>query len=562
MAEGWWPVRVGWRHVPVLRGVLPWSWAGLPVEVLAGLTLAALGVPEVLGYARIAGMPVVTGLYTMLVPMAVFAVLGSSRHLVVGADSATAAIAAASVGALAAPGSNRYVGWMGLAALLTGGVLVLARVARLGFLANFLSRSVLVGFLTGVGVSVAVGQLPELVGVHVRGGSSVGTLVGVAQSLGRISWPTLMVSAAVIVVVVALRLGAPRVPGALLAVVAAIVVSLVFGLPGHGVTVVGHVPGGLPSLQVPVLGVAQGSALVWTAVSMAVVILAQSSATARAYAARYGEDLDDNMDLLALGAANGAAAFTGTFVVNGSPTKTQMVDGAGGRSQLAQLSCCVVVLGVLLFATAPLGHLPNAALAAVVFVIGVELTDFPGLRTIYRVRRAEFGIAVITAAAVLAVGVERAIALALVFSLIDQLRHGYDPKTQVLTRPGGGHWHAVAATPEQRTVAGLVIYRFPSNLYYANVHRLAADLAGFASSSGPLAWFCLDCTAVTDIDFTAAEALRAAVTRLTQREVRFLVAAVENEVLDQLLSYGLLTNPDADTYPTAGAVLERYQGSR
>ncbi|MDQ2756464.1 MAG: SulP family inorganic anion transporter [Actinomycetota bacterium] len=544
---------------PLLQGVLPLTAKRVPKEALAGLSLAALGIPEVLGYARIAGMPIETGLYTLLLPMAVFAVLGSSRHLVVGADSATAAILAAGVAALAIPGSPRYVQLVALVTLVTGAFLVFARVARLGFLANFLSRTVLVGFLSGVGLSVAIGQLPALLGVTVHADNAIGTLIGSVAALSRASLATVGVAGAVLLGVPLLRRVAKRVPAALLAVTVSITVSALWNLPSHGVTAIGHVPGGLPPLRVPSVTAHDTSALAMTAVSMAAVILAQSVATARAYANVYNEDLDPNADLLALGAANGVAALTGSFVVNGSPTKTQMVDSAGGRTQLAQLSCSVVVLLVLLFATAPLAHLSVAVLAAVVFLIGVELIDIKGLAEIMRVRRIEFTLGILTAAAVVVFGVEQAIALAMLASIVDHLRHGYAPRTQVLTRQPGGHWLAVTATAEVRTREGLVIYRFPSSLYYASAHKLAADLAAFASSTAALDWFCIDCTALSDIDFTAAQTLRRAIRRFSAEGARVVFSGADAAVLEQLTAYGLLTPSSPDCYPTPGAVLDAYE---
>lgn len=307
----------------MLGGVLPIERSRLGSDAVAGVTLAALAVPEVLGYATIAGMPVVTGLYTMLVPMAVFALLGSSRHLVVAADSATAAI---------------------LAAGLVGGLLLVARLVRLGFLANFLSRTVLVGFLTGVGIQVASGQLTGMLGVSVAGSHPVATFIDTLKAIAHTNVATALVSLGVIVLVVGMRRLTRRVPGALIAVVGAIAVSQVVNLAGHGVEVLGAIPRGLPRLVIPSFALPDLSLLLPTAVSMFVVIVAQSSATSRAYAATYDETVSEDLDLVGLAGANLSAGFTGTFVVNGSPTKTQMVDGAGGRSQLSQLtagwSCC------------------------------------------------------------------------------------------------------------------------------------------------------------------------------------------------------------------------------
>src|SRR6266581_4636051 len=389
--------RRGWlRAVRVMQGLLPIDRSQVPADVLAGMTLAALGIPEVLGYAKIAGMPVVTGLYTMLLPMVVFAVLGSSRHLVVGADSATAVILAAALTGLAAAGSERYVQLAGLAALLAGGMLLLARLVRLGFLANFLSRTVLIGFLTGVGIQVAAGQLPEMLGVTATGKSTPTKLLNIMRALPHVRESDLAVSVGVIVIVLVARRITRKVPGPLIAVIIAISVSRAADLAGRGVAVVGAVPRGLPHLGLPALGMHEAAALLGAAASMFVVILAQSAATSRAYAGKYEEPFSEDTDLVGLGAANVAAAFSGTFVVNGSPTKTQMVDSAGGRSQLSQLTAFAVVLIVLVLFTGPLAYLPDAALAAVVFLIAVELVDLLGMRRILTVRKHEFAVAVLT----------------------------------------------------------------------------------------------------------------------------------------------------------------------
>ena len=508
----------GWlRALPVMQGLLPIDRSRVPADVLAGMTLAALGIPEVLGYAKIAGMPVVTGLYTLLLPMAVFAILGSSRHLVVGADSATAAILAAALTGLAVAGSERYVRLAGLAALLAGALLLLARLARLGFLANFLSRTVLVGFLTGVGIQVAAGQLPDMLGVTATGKDTLTRLWGIVSALPHVRRSDLAVSIGVIVIVLAARRITRKIPGPLIAVVTAISVSRAVDLASHGVAVLGAVPRGLPHLGLPALGWHDAAALGGAAASMFVVILAQSAATSRAYAGKHEEtSFSEDTDLVGLGAANVAAAFSGTFVVNGSPTKTQMVDSAGGRSQLAQLTTSVVVLIVLLVLTGPLAYLPDAALAAIVFLIAIELIDIKGMRRILACRRYEFAIALLATAAVVVLGVEEGIVLAVVASIIDHLRHSYNPRNSVLVKSPAGHWQPVPVLPGTRTEEGLVIYRFGTNLYYANASRLIDDVTALADHGGPLRWMVLDGAAIGDVDYTAAAVLTSVIEHLAQ----------------------------------------------
>jgi len=554
----------GWLlGLPVMQGVLPVERSRAAPDALAGLTLAALGIPEVLGYAKIAGMPLVTGLYTMLLPMAVFAVLGSSRHLVVAADSATAAILAASLSGLAVAGSERYVRLAGLAALLAGGMLLVARLARLGFLANFLSRTVLVGFLTGVGIQVAAGQLPDMLGVSAAGRQTLPRLLNTARALPDTHWADVAVSAGVIVIVVAAGRITRRIPGPLIAVIIAISVSRAAGLAGHGVAVVGPVPRGLPALAPPALGWHAAATLLGPAASMFVVILAQSAATSRAYALKYEEAFNENTDLVGLGTANTAAAFSGTFVVNGSPTKAQMVDSAGGRSQLAQLTTAAVVLVVLLLFTGPLAYLPEAALAAVVFLIAVGLIDVNGMRRILAVRKQEFAVALLTAAAVVALGVEYGIALAVVASVVDHLRHSYSPLNSVLVKSPAGHWHTAQVTPGARTEEGLVVYRFGTSLYYANASKLLADITALADHGGPLRWMVLDCAAIGDIDYTASAVLSRVIEHSDHRHVRFAVSCVLDPVRQQLDRYGISKGMGPEGYyETPGEALEAFHAAK
>ncbi len=547
------------RELPVLQGILPVQRSRVPMDMLAGITLAALGIPEVLGYAKIAGMPLVTGLYTLLLPMAVFAVLGSSRHLVVGADSATAAILAAALTGLAAVGSERYVRLAGLAALLAGLMLLIARLARLGFLANFLSRTVLVGFLTGVGIQVAAGQLPDMLGVTVPGQQTLPKLWHTVRAVPHTHLADVVISIGVLVVVLAARRITRRIPGALIAVILAILVSRAADLARHGALTVGHVPGGLPGLGWPAFGWHDTAVLLGGAASMFVVILAQSAATSRAYAVKYEEPFSEDTDLVGLGAANVAAAFSGTFVVNGSPTKAQIVDSAGGRSQLAPLTAGAVVLVVLLLLTRPLAYMPAAALAAVVFLIACELIDVSGMRRILAMRKQEFAVALLSTVAVVVLGVEYGIVLAIVASVVDHLRHSYSPLNSVLVKSPTEHWQSIPTTPGARTVDGLVIYRFGTSLYYANAAKLMYDILPLIIQGPPLRWLVLDCAAIGDIDYTASSILAQAVQHVQQRHIRFALSTVLGPVRKELDQYGISKTLDPDAYyDTANAAFEAF----
>ena len=553
------------RRLPVLEGIRPLDRTRIPMDIAAGVTLAALGIPEVMGYTSIAGMPVITGLYTILIPIAVFAVLGSSRHLVVGADSATAAIMASGLAGMAAIASPEYVTLAGMLALITGGYLVLARLLRLGFIANFLSRSVLVGFLTGVGIQVAMGQVGGMFGIPTQSGRTVEKFVATVGHLGESNAATVWVSAAVIAVILGSKAISPRIPGALIAVVGAIVVSWQLDLAADGVATLGVVPSGLPSFGFPSVTWLQFVGLLSTGGAIFVVVLAQSAATSRAYAAKYEEPFDENVDLVGLGLANAGAGLSGTFVVNGSPTKTQMVDGAGGRSQLASLTTAAIVLVVLLFLTEPLQFMPSAVLASVVFLIGIELVDVKGLRGILSVRPSEFVIAAITGLLVIVVGVELAIVVAIVVSVIDHLRRSYAPKDAVIVAAGAGHYRALPVASGGQLVPGLVVYRFSSGLYYANANRFHEEVLGIvdgADPASPVRCVVLDAAAVVDVDYTGGLTLKEVVGELHERGATFVVAQVSDEVRTELDRLGMTQLIGADAYfETVGDALIAHQSS-
>jgi SulP family sulfate permease len=556
------------RQFSIMEGVLPIDRARVSVDIVAGVTLAALAIPEVMGYTKIAGMPVITGLYTILIPIALFALFGSSRHLVVGADSATAAIMAAGLAGLAATASPQYVALAGLLALITGAILLIARLIGLGFLADFLSRTVLIGFLTGVGIQVAIGQIAGMLGLPGGGGGTVQKLITDIQQLPETSGLTLLVSLIVLALIIGCKRFAPNIPGALIAVIGMIAASYFFNLSAKGVSTLGTVPSGLPQFGLP-QGVTWNDVppLIPIAFSCFLVILAQSAATSRAYAAKYNERFSENSDLVGLTLASVGAGLSGTFVVNGSPTKTQMVDGAGGRSQISQLTTSVIVLIVLLFLTKPLAYMPNAVLAAVVFYIGVELIDIQGMRSIFAQRRPEFWIALITAATVVFVGVEAAIFLAIVLSLLEHVRYGYQPKNTVLAPEvvdGEQGWRSLPLTTPVEATPGLLIYRFNHSLYYANTERFSEDILDLVNGADPaVSWLCVDAAAIDEVDWSGGATIRQSIAQLKERNVRLVFAEVEDDVRAELDGYGVtkLVGEDA-FYSSVAAVMVAYQQRR
>jgi sulfate permease, SulP family len=495
---------------PWLFGAIrPVTAAGAVRDSLAGFTLAAMNIPQALGYTRIAGTPVVTGLYTLLLPLVAFAAFGSSRYLVVAADSATAAILAGGLSPMAAVASERYVALAGLVALVTAGCLLLARLFKLGFLADFLSQTVLVGFLTGVGFQVAIAVLGEILGVPVDSRRTVEQFAQVVRNLPQAHVATLCISAAVVAVVLICRAFIPRVPGPLFAVVGGVAASAAFDFSAHGIAVIGPVAGGLPRITLPEMSWGEALALLPVAASCFLMIVAQSAATARAYASRHREVLDENADIVGLSAANGVAALSGTFVVNGSPTQTAMVESSGGRSQIAHLATASVVAIVLLFFTGPLQYLPRCVLGAIVFTIAIGLIDLRSLRDILRESPGEFHLALGTAAVVVLVGVEQGILLAMVLSLVRHVRHSYRPHTAVLVEDGAGQWQPTPAVPGALSGPGLVVFQFGADLFYANAGRFANDVRSLVEQARtPVTWLVVDAGAITSVDYSAARVLR------------------------------------------------------
>jgi SulP family sulfate permease len=510
-------------------GLRPFSRKVALRDAFAGVALAAMDIPQVLGYARIAGTPLVAGLYTVLLPLVAFAVFGSSRHLIVAADSATAVIFSSPLSEMAAPASAQYMALVGMVALLTAGFLLLARIFKLGFLADFLSRTVLVGFLTGVGFQVGIAMLGDMFGITAGSRHTLVQAWQILQGLPQASLPTFALSALVAGSILLGQRVAPSVPLAFLAVVGAIAASAAFHFAERGIAVIGPVPGGLPPIGLPDVNWSDVLALLPVAASCFVMIIAQSAATSRVFALRYRESVDENADILGLSAANAAAALSGAFVVNGSPTQTAMADRAGARSQVAQLVFAAAVLLVLLFLTGPLQYLPRCVLASIVFTIAVGMIDVSNLRAIRRESPGEFYLAITTAAAVIVIGVEQGILLAIALSLFRHVRHSYSPHTIMLAPNPAGQWLAIPATPGKETEPGLIVYRFGSDLFYANAHVFTDEVRALIEHAPtPVRWFVVDAGPIEDIDYSAAQTVRDLLADLARQNVGVVFARVSS----------------------------------
>jgi MFS superfamily sulfate permease-like transporter len=520
------------------------SWLG--PDVVAGVTLAAVAIPEVMGYTSISQTPIVTGLYTVIFPTMLFALLGSSRLLVVGADSATAAILAAGLAGLGvaglSPGTGEWVAWCSLTALVTAVLLVLARLLRLGFIGDFLSASVLIGFLTGVGIAVLSGQLPEMLGIPKGAGDWLEQQWYLLTHLSQTNGWTLAFAVGTLAIIVGFRRWVPRVPGALVAVVLSIALSAGLDAASHGVAEVGAVQGGFPPVGLPSgITLSDVPMVLGIAVSCLVLIIAQSAATARSFAMKQAQRVDVNRDILGLAGANAAAGLTGTFVVNGSPTKTEILDEQGGRSQVANLTMSLVVLLITIYATAVLASMPKAVLGSIVLLIGYGLIDVLGLSRIRIRAPIEFVIALITAVVVCAVGVEQGIVLAIVLSIVQLVSRQYRPSDFVVGVDAQGEPTYQRAEAGLQSLPGLIVFRYDAELFYANANRFADDVEGLVQSAPDrVCWVVLDCSGIDDVDYSAGLALNNVVTFVHAHGAHFAVAGADARLLETLELMGTL----------------------
>ncbi len=519
-------VRLATWGQKISPGIFPLIPGKLLSEIIAGVSLAAMNIPQAMGYARIAGTPVITGLYTLLFPVIAFALMGGARSLFVAADSATAVILSTGISPMAHPGTAVFLIHASVVALITGGLLLLARVFRLGFLADFLSRTVLIGFLTGVGFQVGIAVLGQMVGIPTPSNIPLEQLHTIFTHLQQLHVPTLLISCVVLALILGTRRWAPKVPGALIAVLGTILGSYLLDFQHSGVRLIGPVEGGFPPLALPLISWSDMKALLPIAGACFVMIITQSSATARAFGIKQHTIPDENRDLLGLGAANVMAGLSGTFVVNGSPTQTAMLESCGGRSQLANLATAATVGLVLIMLTGPLMFLPICVLGAIVFIVASGMIDVGGFRNLWICGGKEFHVALLTALSVVFLGVEYGICIAIVISLLGHVRRGYQPRTAVVVRDPEIHWRMEKPVPGVFVEPGVILYWFGTDLYYANAPHFCQEIRHLVTHSTGVKVIIVDCGPITSMDFTAGRAILELQSDLKAKGVTLALARV------------------------------------
>ncbi|WP_328324509.1 sulfate permease [Kribbella sp. NBC_00382] len=532
-------------------------WGGLRADVIAGVTVAAYLVPQAMAYAQLAGLPPVAGLWAVLAPLAVYAVLGTSRLLSVGPESTTALITAASLGSLAAGDPARYAILAATLALLVGAICLIAWLLRLGFLADLLSKPVLIGYLAGIAVIMVAGQLGRMTGASVSGESPVAELISAVRHFGSWHPATVVVSVVALTLLLAAAKWLPRWPAPLMVMALAAAVTAIAGLRDHGVAVIGTVPAGLPVPGLPALNVDDLKLLVFPAVGVALVGYTDTVLTGRAFATDRHERIDADQELLALGVANLTAGTLHGFPVSSSGSRTAVAVAAGAKSQLYSLVALACVVATLLFAGPLLSTFPIGALGALVVYAAVRLVEVGEFRRIARFRRSELILAVATCVGVVALDVLYGVLVAVALSVLDLFRRVARPHDGILgIVPGVPGMHDIDDYPTAEPVPGLVVYRYDSPLFFANAenfHRRA--LAAVDASPVPVRWLLLNAEANIEIDITAIDALDALREELEQRGVVLALARVKQELRDDLEAAGFLDRLGPDrvffTLPTA-----------
>jgi sulfate permease, SulP family len=533
---------------PVFGSLRGYRRTWLSGDVVAGLTVWAVLVPEALAYATIAGVSPVVGLYAAPAALIFYAAFGSSRHLIAGPMSATAALSAATVGQFATQGSPSFVALTAALAITTGAAAFVAGLLRLGFLASFISEPVLKGFIVGLALTIIVGQLPGLFGVEKGSGNFFEKLWDLVTSLGETSGLTLLVGALALALVLGLRAVAPIVPASLVAVALGVILVKVFDLDRHGVDIVGPIESGLPSVGVPDVSTARYGDLFGPALGVMLVGFAEGLGAAKTYATRAHYGIDTNRELLGLGAANLASGLASGMVVNGSLSKTAVNGSAGARSQISGLVCAALTVLTLLFLTGLFEDLPEATLAAVVIAAVIELVDVPALVALYRVHtealgraygvaaRPDFIAAVAAMLGVLVFDTLPGLFLGVAISLLLLLYRVSRPYVAVLGRVQGArdHYADLARHPDDRPPPGVTVLRIESGLFFANADHVRDVIRSHAKQD--IHAIVLDAETIPSIDVTAARMLLDLRADLDRDGVELVLARDVGQVRDVLRS--------------------------
>ena len=520
------------RRLPGLASLRAYDRAWLGTDVVAGLSVAAVALPVGIAYADLVGVPAQYGIYAAIFPMLAYVLMGSSRSLIVGPDAATCLLLAASVAPLAGGDPSRYLALVSAATLLTGVVLIVAGVARLGFLASFLSQPILTGYMNGIAVVLILGQLPKILGYRSVAHEPLARLAEAVRHLVHAAPATAAIGLGSVAGLIAMKRLAPKLPAALIAIAVSVVAVALFDLGARGVALTGEVPVGLPVPRWPVLEPEAWRTLLGDAAGIALISFTAGLLTAKSFARRSRDSIDANQELVAFGASNILAGLTQGFAVSGTDSRTAVAIAMGGRSQIVSLVAAAAMLVAMLFLAGAIALTPGAALGAVVLVSAFGLFDFKGLRDLVRMSRVEAGICIATTLGVLVFGVLQGVVVAVVLSLGWLLSLSLRPNDAILGRvPGRAGFHNIAQHAGAQTMPGLLIYRFEANLVFYNVESFADRLrATITAAREPVRWVVVDLSPVSLIDATALQRFEELRDEFAARGISLCVAAARRNL--------------------------------
>jgi high affinity sulfate transporter 1 len=529
------------RYLPLVDSMKEYSRDKLRRDDLAGVTVAALALPSSMAFAELAGLPVTAGLYALLLPVLAYALLGTGLRVVVGPEGAVALLVASALAPLAATGSAEYATLAAALAIAVGAVFLVARLVRLGWIADYFSQSVLVGYLTGVAILMMLGQVEKLTGLSSSYDGAVRATIDNAGHLGEASLTTVAVAACAFAVLFLFGHFLPRWPGALVVVVVGILASWLLDLEAHGVSVTGSIPAGLPSFARPEVSGSDWLSLALPAVAIFLVSFSDSILTSRSFAARHGETIDADQELLSFSAASVASGFTHGMPIGTSGSRTAVNDSMKATSQVSGLVSFATIVLILLFLTAPIRFLPTAILGTVIVYASLKLIDPSQWRELASSSRTEVAIAAITSVVVVGIGVLPAIAVAVVLSIVDVVRRTATPGDAVLGYAEREQRYAdVASHPDAGVTLGIVVYRIQGRLFFANAHFFKRRLwAAVDGAPRPVHHLILDAAMISGIDASAVGAIREVGTGLHSRNITFEVARATDELREEFDATGL-----------------------
>ncbi len=529
------------RLVPAAEHVRGYRGKTLGRDALAGVTVAALALPAAMAYAELAGVPPVVGLYTLLLPAVAYAFLGSSRQLIVGPEGAIAAMVGAALIPMT-PDPDQRASLAASLALLVGAAYLLALLARLGWIADYLSRPVLIGYLQGVAVVMIVGQLGKLLGLSISAETPPGQVIEAIRERGQVSWPTLAIGTACLALLLLGRWLTPRLPAALIVVALTITASAALGLAAYGVAEVGEIPAGLPRPTLPDLHLRTLVELVPAALGIFFVSFSDEILVARSFAGRHGQHVRADAELTGLGAASLAASISQGMPIGASGSRTAVNDEMGSRTQFSGLLAAGVIALVLLFLTAPMQYLPTATLGAVIVAASIGLIDPSAWRGLARVSKVEVAIAAITMIGVIAVGVLQALLVAVALTVIDAIRRSAKPHDAVLGRVDRLDRYAdVRFHPSATVTPGVLIYRLDDRLFFANVNYVQSRLReAIAGAPTPVHWLVFDAEGLSHVDATGVDFLTDLIASLRKEDISFVFARLKSPMAEHLTEVGVL----------------------